>query len=347
VAKTEGNLNNELGLPLSILRRDESSEIAVLEMGMNHRGEIRRLAAIAEPNAGIVTNVSAAHLGYFSSVEEIALAKRELIESLPEDGVAILNADDERVAAFAGVHRGRSLTFGVERPADFRAAELESLGAQGTRFTVEWRSESQDAGGHGDPPQASGGRRVLFHSPLIGRHNVSNVLAAIALCAAFGVDPETLVENVAGLRAAALRGEVQQLGGVTLLKDCYNANPGAMEAMIATLGETPGTRRIAVLGEMLELGDESVPLHRQVGHKVAAAPIDWLIGVQGDAREIVEAAIAGGFPARAASFFETAAEAGEFLSENLTAGDIVLLKASRGEGLEKALPAIERRTVAS
>jgi UDP-N-acetylmuramoyl-tripeptide--D-alanyl-D-alanine ligase len=348
VAKTEGNLNNELGLPLSILRMDESSEIAVFEMGMNHGGEIRRLAAIAEPNAGIVTNVSVAHLGYFSSVEEIALAKRELVESLPQDGVAILNADDERVAAFARVHRGRSLTFGLERPADFRAVELESLGARGTSFTVAWTGEGSEAGGHGGPPlQGFGGGRARFQSPLIGRHNVSNVLAAIAVCAAFGVDPASLVETVGGLRAAALRGEVQQLGGVTLLKDCYNANPGAVEAMIDTLGETPGTRRIAVLGEMLELGDESVPLHRRVGRKVAAARVDLLVAVQGDAREILDAAIAHGFPAGAASFFETAAEAGEFLSENLTAGDTVLLKASRGVGLEKALPAIERRTVAS
>jgi UDP-N-acetylmuramoyl-tripeptide--D-alanyl-D-alanine ligase len=348
VAKTEGNLNNELGLPLSILRMDESSEMAVLEMGMNHRGEIRRLAAIAEPNAGIVTNVSAAHLGYFSSVEEIALAKRELVESLPQDGTAILNADDNRVAAFARVHRGRSLTFGLEGSADFRAVELESLGARGTTFTLEWTGESAEAGGFGGPPlQGIGGRRVRFQSPLLGRHNVSNVLAAIAACAVFGVDPASLVDAVAGLRAAALRGEVQQIGGVTLLKDCYNANPSAVEAMIATLSETPGKRRIAVLGEMLELGDESVPLHRRVGRRIAAARVDLLIAVQGDAREILEAAIAHGFPAGAASFFETAAEAGEFLSETLTPGDTVLLKASRGVGLEKALPAIERRTVVS
>ncbi len=332
VAKTEGNLNNELGLPLSILRIDESSEMAVLEMGMNHRGEIRRLAAIAEPNAGIVTNVSAAHLGYFSSVEEIALAKRELVESLPRYGEAILNHDDERVAAFARVHRGRSLTFGLECAADFKAAEVESLGARGTTFTLVWNGES-------------GERRARFESPLIGRHNVSNVLAAIAACAAFSIDPASLVETVAGLRATALRGEVQQLGGVTLLKDCYNSNPSAVAAMIETLGETPGKRRIAVLGEMLELGDESALLHWQVGRKIAETPVDLLIAVQGNAREILEGAIAHGFAAGAASFFESAAEAGEFLSENLRAGDTVLLKASRGVGLEKALPAIERRTV--
>ncbi len=348
VAKTEGNLNNELGLPLSILRMDETSEMAVLEMGMNNRGEIRRLAAIAEPNAGVVTNVSAAHLGYFSSVDEIALAKRELVESLPQDGTAILNADDDRVAAFTRVHQGRSLTFGLERPADFRAEEVESLGAKGTGFTLAWTGGICESSRSADSARReAGGNRVRFQSPLIGRHNVSNVLAAIAVCAVCGVDPATLVESVARLQPAALRGEVQELGGVTLLKDCYNANPSAMEAMIATLGETPGKRRIAVLGEMLELGDESVPLHRQVGRKVAAARVDLLITVQGDAREIREAAVAQGFPAAAASFFETAAEAGAFLGENLAAGDTVLLKASRGVGLERALPAIERRTVAS
>ena len=339
VAKTEGNLNNELGLPLSILRMDDAAEIAVLEMGMNHSGEIRRLASIAEPTVGVVTNVSGAHLGNFSSVEEIALAKRELIESLPREGTAVLNADDERVAAFAAVHRGRSITFGIERatierPVDFTASGIESRGAEGTSFDLAWK----DARG--------GARQIRLNSPLIGRHNVSNVMAAIATATVFGVDPASLLSQVARLRPSALRGEVQKLGDITLLKDCYNANPSAMAAMIETLDRTAGKRKIAVLGEMLELGEASLSLHREIGRRVAAIRPGWLIGVQGNAQAMVEEAVRSGLPAEQARFFPTAEEAGKFLAGELAGGDVVLLKASRGVALEKALPAIEQRALA-
>jgi UDP-N-acetylmuramoyl-tripeptide--D-alanyl-D-alanine ligase len=339
VAKTEGNLNNELGLPLSILRMDDAADIAVLEMGMNHSGEIRRLASIAGPTVGVVTNVSGAHLGNFSSVEEIALAKRELIESLPREGTAVLNADDERVAAFAAVHPGRSFTFGVERvaierPADFTATGIESHGAEGTSFDLAWRDTR------------SGARQIRLSSPLIGRHNVSNVLAAVATAAVFGVDPASLLSQVARLRPSALRGEVQKLGDITLLKDCYNANPSAMAAMIETLNRTAGRRKIAVLGEMLELGEASASLHREIGRQVAAIRPGLLIGVQGNAQAMVDEAVRSGLPADQARFFPTAEEAGKFVAAALASGDVVLLKASRGVALEEALPAIERRALA-
>ena len=192
VAKTEGNLNNQLGLPLTILRMEREAEVGVFEMGMNHPGEIRSLAQIARPEVGVVTNVSAAHLEYFDGVDGIALAKRELIESLPPSGVAVLNADDERVSGFARFYRerapaGRVVTFGIEKPAEIRAVGMEDLGPDGMRFCLE-----------------SGA--VEFTAPLVGRHNLYNILAALAVAEIFGLPLESLRAPVADLAPAHMRG---------------------------------------------------------------------------------------------------------------------------------------------
>jgi UDP-N-acetylmuramoyl-tripeptide--D-alanyl-D-alanine ligase len=324
VAKSEGNLNNELGLPLSLLRIDDEAEIGVLEMGMNHRGEIRKLAGIAQPTVGVVTNVNAAHLEFFESVDEIAMAKRELIESLGPKGIAVLNAGDERVRRFAEAHPGRSLTFAVEQEADYQAFDLESLGPQGVRFQLRWKTP------------AGGKQEASFESPLPGKHNVGNVAAAIAVAAVFGIEPPELVEAVAGLRAFRMRGEVFETKGVTILNDCYNANPAAVAAMLDVLRQTPAKRRIAVLGEMRELGAASPALHRQTG-AAAAASADVLVAVQGHANEMIPGAVAAGLNASAAHFFADAAAAGDFLADFLQAGDAVLFKASRAVGLERAV----------
>lgn len=329
VSKSEGNLNNEFGLPLSLLRIGDEAEIGVLEMGMNHRGEIRRLAGIARPTVGVVTNVNAAHLEYFASVDEIALAKRELIESLGPEGVAVLNAGDERVRGLAGVHAGRTWTFGVETEADFQAIKLESLGPRGVQFALRWKA------------RAGGSRETEFVSPLPGRHNVANVAAAIAVAAVFEIDPPELVESVAGLKAFRMRGEFVETGGVKVLNDCYNANPAAVKAMLEVLRQTPARRRVAVLGEMRELGEASPALHREIG-KAAAEAANVLVAVQGNAREIVAGAVAAGLPASAAHFFEDAAAAGDFLTTFLEAGDAVLFKASRAVGLERAVEKVLR-----
>ena len=236
VSKTAGNLNNELGLPLSILRIEDSSRIAVLELGMNHSGEIRRLAEIARPDVGVVTNVSAAHVGHFDSVDGVAAAKRELIEALDAGGTAALNADDARVAAFRAAHAGRTITFGIEQAADVRAGDIVDLGAGGVRFRVEG---------------------CLFESSLAGRHNVYNILAALAAARAFGLELPALAEAVRRLRPVGMRGAIRRIGGVTIIDDCYNANPAAMRAMLEVLRNTPARRRIAILGEMRELGAQS------------------------------------------------------------------------------------------
>ena len=328
VSTSAGNLNNELGLPLSLLRIDDEAEIAVVEIGMNHADEIRRLAAMAEPTVGVVTNVSAAHIEYFSSLDEIAMAKRELIESLREDGTAVLNADDDRVGRFTAVHPGPCRTFGLGEKAEFRATEVKMLGARGATFALC----------SPDGPVAP-----AFESPLIGRHNVVNVLAALATASVFGIEPAALVASVRKLSAANMRGEVREVGGVVVLNDCYNANPTAMKAMLDVLAETEARRRVAVLGEMRELGEFADELHREVGRLAAAGGVDFLVGVTGDAEQITQAAIAEGLPAASTAFFPEPGEAGSFLADLLRDGDAVLFKASRGVRLERAVEIVESR----
>jgi UDP-N-acetylmuramoyl-tripeptide--D-alanyl-D-alanine ligase len=312
VGKTVGNYNNHVGVPLSLLRLPDDSRAGVIEMGMNHAGEIRELAAIAGPEIGVVTNVGYAHVEFFDSIEGIALAKRELIEGLTPDGVAVLNADDPRVASFAGVHPGRSLTFGLSEGAEIRAEEVVAHSG-GTSF------------------RALG---VEFETGLSGRHAVMNLLAAIAVATVFEIAPERMRDPVAGFAAGKMRGERSEHKGIIIWDDCYNSNPEAAQSMIDVLRDTPAARRIAVLGEMLELGRAAGELHRQVGRYAAEHGVDLLIGVHGAAREMVDSAARAGLDAR---FFEDPAEAGESARELARPGDAVLFKGSRGVKVEKAL----------
>ncbi|MDA1313132.1 MAG: UDP-N-acetylmuramoyl-tripeptide--D-alanyl-D-alanine ligase [Acidobacteria bacterium] len=328
VAKSEGNLNNDLGLPLSLLRADDASEAGVFEMGMNHRGEIARLAQIAAPTVGVVTNVSEAHVEYFSSADEIALAKRELIEALPADGTAVLNADDKRVRAFRDVHDGPVVTFGAGAGADFQATRIETLGAEGVRFVLRRKGSDES---------------VRFQSGLVGRHNAVNLAAALATASVFGVDSPDLVDAVGVLRPASRRGETSRLGGALIVDDCYNANPRAMEAMLVLLADTPASRRIAVLGEMRELGEHSEELHRRVGRAVAEHGIDLLLGVTGAARYIVDEAVRRGMPQSRTTFFEHPEDAGQYVADCLRPDDAVLFKASRGVALERALALVQKQ----
>src|SRR5579871_2973733 len=314
VGKTIGNFNNHFGLPLSILRLPDESRAAVLEMGMNHAGEIRALAKIARPDVGVVTNVGYAHVEAFGSIEGVALAKRELIEELPADGVAVLNADDRLVVKFSEVHRGRVVTFGLAENADVRAEHVE-LGMDSVRFLC---------------------RGVDFESPLVGRHGVSNVLAGIAVAGVFGIAPERLRAAVRTLAPGKMRGERLEHDGVTIWNDSYNSNPEAARAMLDVLRGTPARRRIAVLGEMLELGQSTEPLHREVG-RYAVEGVDVLVGVRGAARFMVEEAVTAGMSDGAALFFDEPAAAGDYLRGILRTGDAVLFKGSRGVKMERAL----------
>jgi UDP-N-acetylmuramoyl-tripeptide--D-alanyl-D-alanine ligase len=272
--------------------------VAVLEMGMNHAGEIQRLAEIARPQIGVVTNVGYAHVEFFSGIEGVAAAKRELIEGLPRDGVAVLNADDPHVREFGAVHPGKSITFGFSEGADVRAEAVD------------------------------------FETGMAGRHAVMNLLAAIAVAGLFDVPAARLRNAVASFGVGKMRGERLTHNGILVWNDCYNSNPEAARSMIDVLGETPARTRIAVLGEMLELGHASVELHRELGRYAARHGVDVLIGVHGAAREMVEAARAEGLRAE---FFDDPAPAGDYARGVAREGDAVLFKGSRGVRVERAL----------
>jgi UDP-N-acetylmuramoyl-tripeptide--D-alanyl-D-alanine ligase len=315
VGKTVGNFNNHVGLPLSILRLPSGARVAVLEMGMNHAGEIRDLCAIARPRIGVVTNVGHAHMEAFDSIEGVAAAKRELIEALPADGVAVLNIDDPLVARFQDTHRGRTVTFGLSEKAEVRAENIE-MNVDGVKFSV-------------------GG--VEFESSLLGRHSISNLLAGMAVASLYGIQPEQLVKVVREIPAAPMRGQIIRHKGILIFNDCYNSNPDAARTMMDVLRDTPAKRRIAVLGEMLELGRWAESLHREVGRYVANSGFNVLVGIRGAASSLVDEARKSGQAANAAFFFDDAAAAGDYLRQIAQEGDVILFKGSRGTHVEQAL----------
>jgi UDP-N-acetylmuramoyl-tripeptide--D-alanyl-D-alanine ligase len=330
VLKSEGNLNNEYGLPLQLLRLDDADEAAVVELGMSHAGELKRLAEIARPDVGVVTRVAPVHLEFFASVEEIALAKRELIEGLAgRESVAVLNADDPLVTRFAQVAPGRVVTFGVAARADFRAENIQDRGLEGTEFDF--------LGPEG---------RARLSLPLAGRHNISNALAALAAASVWGVGAAEAREVFPKLEATGMRGRVLRYdAGFTVINDCYNSNPVALGAMIELLTSTPSSgRHIVAAGEMLELGPLSAELHREAGRAAAAAgKLDWIIGVQGGAEEFVRGAVEAGHPAAQAKFYASSAEAGVFVGNLVERGDVLLVKGSRGVKMEHIVEALDSR----
>jgi UDP-N-acetylmuramoyl-tripeptide--D-alanyl-D-alanine ligase len=330
VLKTQGNLNNEYGLPLTLLKLDDQHGAAVVELGMSHRGELARLTQIASPDVGVVTRVAVEHLEFFSSIEEIALAERELIENLAwPSAIAVLNADDERVAAFAEMARGRVIFFGTHPRAYFRAENIEERGLEGSAFDF-----------------VSPGGRARLELPLIGRHNVMNALAALAAVSVWGVGAEDAKRVFPGLAPADKRGEVVRFEeGFSVINDTYNSSPTALTALLELLAATPGyRRRIVAAGEMLELGNSSAELHRECGRLAATqGGIDWILGVQGRAEDFVKAAIDAGHPQDRARFFGNSQEAAEFTKEFIGPGDLLLLKGSRGVRMERVLEAIDAR----
>src|SRR5712671_4710494 len=332
VLKSEGNLNNEYGLPLQLLRLDDSDEAAVVELGMSHAGELRRLAAIARPDIGVVTRVSPVHLEFFASVDEIALAKRELIEGLNGRGsTAVLNADDSRVAAFGAFAPGRVLTYGIEKQAFFMAQDIEDRGALGSAF---------------DYVSPEGRVRLELNVP--GRHAIANALAALAAASVWDIGAAEAQNVFRSLRAPAMRGELLRFSnGAALINDSYNSSPAALRAMTELLAATPNfRRRILAAGEMRELGTASPELHREAGQFAEkTGKIDWIIGVAGDAAQIVEGAVAAGLPRARTKFFATPLEAAEFLASLIVSGDLLLVKGSRGVKMEQIVEKLIARHV--
>jgi UDP-N-acetylmuramoyl-tripeptide--D-alanyl-D-alanine ligase len=282
---------------------------------MNHAGEIAALAKIAQPRIGVVTNVGHAHVENFDDIDGVAAAKRELIEALPPEGIAVLNADDERVSKFAAAHHGRVITYGFSENANVRAEDV-SYSMDGVKFRVNGTE---------------------LESKLSGRHAVSNLLAGVAVASIYDIQPERLVDAARAIEPGPMRGKRILKNGIIHFNDCYNSNPDAARAMVDLLADTPALRRIAVLGEMLELGHLSEPLHRDLGLYVARSGLNVLVGIRGAAIHAVEAAIAAGLPGDAACFFDDPASAGQWLRTIAREGDAILWKGSRGTRVELAL----------
>ena len=314
VLASAGNLNNHFGVPLQLLRLEPTHEVAVLEMGMNHAGELAALTRIGEPDWAIVSNVAAVHLEFFpEGIAGIAKAKYELVQAVPADGIAVLNADDARVAAFGAGMGERAVMYGLAATADVRAEDVVEAGTEGLRFTV-----------------VAGAERAEARLHLLGRHNVSNALAAISVGWKSGMPLEECAAALGEMRAPDKRGVVAEWRGATLINDCYNSNPAALDAMVNALMAVAG-RHIVVAGEMLELGPEGAALHHACGARMRERGVDLLVGVRGLAGEMVR-----GF-GDGAVFVETPREAGKWMLRQVRAGDAVLLKASRGVRLEEAL----------
>jgi UDP-N-acetylmuramoyl-tripeptide--D-alanyl-D-alanine ligase len=315
-----GSYNNDIGLPLTVLSADADTRYLVLEMGARGLGHIARLCAVARPDVGVVLNVGSAHLGEFGSADVIAQAKGELVEALPESGTAVLNADDPRVSGMAPRTRARVVTTGRSAGADVRATGVTLDDAARARFTLVAAGEEH---------------RVALQ--VVGEHQVANALSAAAAALAAGMTPAAVAS---ALSEAAPRSRwrmevTRRPDGVTVVNDAYNANPESMRAALAALAGLTGTRRVAVLGGMAELGPDAAAEHERLGRDVVAAGVDLLVAVGPDAVGMVTGArAAGARDGQDAVSVPDRAAARELLSEVLVPGDVVLVKASRSHGLE-------------
>ena len=315
VVRNKGNLNNHIGLPLSLLQLRSRPDVAVMELGMNHTGEIRRLVEIADPEVRVWTNVGDAHLAFFDSPDSIAASKAEILGGADSGTLLVCNADDERVMRHAAAFPGKTVGFGTSPGATVRARDVEDRGVSGMRALVT----------------TPAGERVV-DTPLLGRGNLSNVLAAMAVALEFGVPLDEIAGKVARLRPADRRGVVHHLGnGVTLIDDSYNSSPSALQRALEVVArDTGAVRKVAALGEMLELGDTSIRLHEACGRAAVASGLGLLMTVGGPpARAMAAAAVAAGMAAPTVIYCETSAEAAD-IAGALRSGDLVLVKGSRG-----------------
>jgi UDP-N-acetylmuramoyl-tripeptide--D-alanyl-D-alanine ligase len=315
VFRNKGNLNNHIGLPLSLLELRHGPDIGVFELGMNHSGEISALVKMAEPEVRVWTNVGPAHLEHFGTVDAIASAKAEILEGARSTDALVANADDERVMRHARTFAGRVTTFGLERPADVQALSVRDLGIDGTAARVRTPVGEADV-----------------RTPLPGIANLSNLLAATAVALRFDVSLADVVARSAGLRPMPRRGEITRIGGVTIIDDSYNSNPRALSKALSTVsGERRCSRRVAVVGEMLELGEASNALHREAGEEAGRSGLDVLIAVGGPAaRALAEGAVGSGMSGTHVHYVPNSVDAAELAASLVKPGDLVLVKGSRG-----------------
>lgn len=315
VFRNAGNLNNHIGLPLSLVELRHGAEIGIVELGMNHAGEIRTLVRLARPEVRVWINVGDAHIGFFGTRDAIAAAKAEILEEADAASVLVANADDPLVMGYAHRFAGRVVTFGESERADVRALHVVARGFDGTSCDVH-----------------AAERQFPLEVALAGRAQLSNVLASVAVALEFGVPPSELTRRAAALRPVARRGDVLALpSGVRLVDDSYNASPAATRAMLEALGDTRAAgRRVAVLGEMLELGDDAYALHRECG-EAAASRVDELVVIGGPVADgLAAGAMARGMDPTRVQRFSSSEEAARKIADLVGAGDLVLVKGSRG-----------------
>lgn len=328
ILKTVGNLNNLIGLPLTLLNLTGKEKAVVLEMGMNVPGEIRRLTEIAEPDVGVITNIEKVHLEGMGSLERLKQEKGELFRRMKKDGTILVNRDDLRVVNLANEYPGRKITFGIIHPAEVMAREIRLMGKEGISFTLNLSGEETE-----------------MTLPLLGRHFVPNALAAIAVSNFFGIEMKKVKEALKELKPFPMRMEVHQLeGGKTLINDAYNANPRSMEAALETVAELKGNgRAIAVLGDMLELGDFSEEAHIELGKKVQELSIDLLLTLGQWSSIVAESAIRHGAEPGRTRGVGSHQEAISILKQVIREGDWILVKGSRGMAMEKIVEGLAGR----
>jgi len=325
--KTEGNLNNRIGVAHTLFRLTGRYEAAVIEMGVDDMGQTTRLCEIARPTLGLITNIGPDHLEFFKTMDRSAESKAELLAELPADGAAVLNADDRYFGLFKKRARGRVVSFGLTARADVRAEKIEPWGRDGTQFKLVLPGRS---------------RRLVARIRVPGEHNVTNALAAAAVGIALDVPGAAIVAGFARFRPAAMRSQIEMRRGVRIIVDCYNANPASARAAVRLLAETAAKgRRIAVLGDMLELGPTTAELHAEVGAYVAAQSIDTLIASGPLARNLARGARTAGMTA-VQETVDAPAAAAELLAL-VRPGDVVLVKGSRGMRLERVVQALRDR----
>ncbi|GAB1722272.1 MAG: UDP-N-acetylmuramoyl-tripeptide--D-alanyl-D-alanine ligase [Nitrospira sp. CR1.1] len=324
--KTEGNLNNRIGVPQTLFQLAPRHQAAVIEMGVDQQGQTTRLCEIARPTVGVITNIGPDHLEFFGSMEGSAQAKAELLDHLPEDGAVVLNADDEYFDYLAARAQCRVVAFGASPKAAVRAANVRTDEKGGTSFGLILPGKS---------------RQTEVRIRTQGQHNVSNALAAAAVGYALGLSGAAIAEGLSKFRPAAMRSQISQSHGVQVINDCYNANPASMKAAIQLLAELGrGKRSIAALGDMLELGADTKRLHREVGAFLAAQGIGHLLACGALGRELAEGARQAGMASERIAELPDAQAAATALARMVRQGDVVLVKASRGMRMEQVVEAV-------
>jgi UDP-N-acetylmuramoyl-tripeptide--D-alanyl-D-alanine ligase len=319
--KTQGNLNNHIGLPLTLLARKPEHEVGILEMGMSAAGEIKRLAEIARPDIGIITNISAGHLGRLKTVKDVQAAKGELFESLHKEGTAIVNADDPLVIELAKSLSIKKITYGIEQSADVQASNIQNQGSLGFTFTAKIFNQT-----------------IFVNLSQIGYCNIYNALAALATGHSLGISGKDMNRGLENYQQIPQRNEQIHYEGVTLINDTYNANPQSMRAAIKTLSEfnTQG-KRFLIIGDMLELGTLSESVHHELGQEITLSNVDHLVTVGPLASLVAESAKKNYRHPLQIGKFKTHAEAASYLLRNVNKGDCLLIKGSRGAKMENVI----------